>query len=116
VNRLRPDDSRLNPNFSQQGSTPSADEPGIDVRRYLGALRRSRGLIIAIVVVMTVGILALSLALPNKYDATATVVLDAETSALTSPDAVSTQRRLTTLNLLLTSGDVIDKADEQLAE
>jgi polysaccharide biosynthesis transport protein len=116
VNRLRPDDSRLNPNFSQQGSTPSADEPGIDVRRYLGALRRSRGLIIAIVVVMTGGILALSLALPNKYDATATVVLDAETSALTSPDAVSTQRRLTTLNLLLTSGDVIDKADEQLAE
>jgi uncharacterized protein involved in exopolysaccharide biosynthesis len=53
----------------------SFDEERVDFRHYLGAVRRSKWLILAIVVVVTGVVVAASLLLPKSYDATATVVL-----------------------------------------
>jgi succinoglycan biosynthesis transport protein ExoP len=84
------------------------------VRRYLGALRRSRGLMIGIVVLVTGAALALSLLLPKTYEATSTIVLDVEVGALGVEDAESQERRLATLNSLLLSTEVLRRAAEQV--
>ena len=49
------------------GGGSASVEDRADVRRYLGALRRDRGLIAAIVTVVTLGVLILSLVLPKSY-------------------------------------------------
>src|SRR5437764_1061411 len=51
-------------------------EDPIEVGRYLEALRRSRWLILTIVVVITGGVLAFSVTLPKTYQATASIVVD----------------------------------------
>jgi capsular exopolysaccharide synthesis family protein len=100
---------------TQQGAGSSLrDEAGVDVRRYIAALRRSRRLIVAIVAVITGAVLALSLVLPNVYRATATIVLDVETGVLSTPDADSIERRLATTNALLASDDVLVAAAEDV--
>jgi capsular exopolysaccharide synthesis family protein len=88
------------------------EESGVDLRRYMAALRRSRGLMIGIVVAVTGGALLLSLLLPKTYNATATIALDVDVGALGVEDAESQQRRLETLNALLLSNDVLRRAAE----
>src|SRR4051812_28119561 len=82
------------------------DEPTVDVRRYVGALQRNRTLIAITVAGITLVVLLLSLILPKKYEATARIVLDPDTSLFSTPDATSTQRQLATIQKLVTSPDV----------
>jgi tyrosine-protein kinase len=88
------------------------EESGVDVRRYLTALRRSRWLMVGIVVVVTGAALALSLLLPKTYKATSTIVLTAEVGALGVEDPESQIRRLETANALLLNTDVLRRAAE----
>jgi capsular exopolysaccharide synthesis family protein len=85
-------------------------EERVDVRRYLDALRRSRLLIVLIVAGMTGTVVAVSLALPDTYRATARIVFEQSTSPLGDTDAASTQRRLATTEMLLTAPDVLTRA------
>jgi Mrp family chromosome partitioning ATPase len=82
----------------------------VDVRRYLDALRRSRRLIIVIVISATAVAAAISLSLPKTYVASTRIVLDEQASALTQPDATSTERKLATINQLLTTPAVLQAA------
>ena len=53
---------------------PAADsDPPVDLRRTAAAIRRSAGLVAAIVVVVTGVVLAVSLLSPDRYKATARI-------------------------------------------
>ena len=86
------------------------DEQPIELRRHLDALRRSRRLIIGLVVVMTALALGLSLLLPKKYTATATLVYNPTAAAITtSGDSASQQRQLATISSLITTPRVLSE-------
>jgi capsular exopolysaccharide synthesis family protein len=89
-------------------------EAQVDVRRYLGALRRNRRLMAGIVILITGTILLLSLILPKTYEATARIVLDVETGVIQTPDAETVQRRLATIDALLSSSDVQRQAADKV--
>ena len=92
----------------------SPPEQPIEVARYFGALRRS-WLLIAFVVLPTTGlVLGLSLALPKEYEATARIVLEETPGLLESSDAAATERRLATIQTLLTTRDVLARAGRRL--
>jgi Mrp family chromosome partitioning ATPase len=91
-----------------------ADEQPTDLARYLAALRRGAWLIVLIVVPLTATVLALSLALPKTYSATATLVIDEPPSVLSAPDAESATRRLATMRALLTSRNVLTDSATRL--
>jgi capsular exopolysaccharide synthesis family protein len=95
------------------GGERSIETP-LETRRYLAAIRRSRWLILAIIAVVTGVVIALSLTLPKTYEADATVVLDAETGVLDTPDPVTVQRRLETANALIGSTEVLERAAEEV--
>lgn len=79
----------------------------MDVRRYLGAVRRSARLIGAIVVVVTGTVVAASLVLPDTYQATTSIVLEESDLGLGDTDAESLRRRLNTTQTLLTAPTVL---------
>jgi capsular exopolysaccharide synthesis family protein len=92
------------------GRREPAGEERIEVRRYLDALSRSRWTIVAVVVLMTGIVVAVSLLLPDSYRATTRLVLEQTTSPFGETDEASTQRRLATTETLLTSQQVLDAA------
>ena len=94
----------------------SSSEERIDTRRYLDALRRSRGLIAAIVITLTGLVVLLSLVLPDKYQATTLLVFNEATSPFVTTDEASVQRQLETTRNLLTTDAVLDRAAQQLPE
>ncbi|MEJ7787736.1 MAG: AAA family ATPase, partial [Solirubrobacteraceae bacterium] len=96
------------------GRRDSGGEESIEVRRYLDAVRRNIPLIIAIVVVITGAVTAISLNLPLTYQAQSKIVFQETTSALGQSDAESIKRRLATTQQLLTTPQVLDAAGEEL--
>lgn len=94
------------------GAGAGADR--VDVRRYLDALRRDRRWIAFAVVAVTAAVFVLSLVLPKSYEATATIVLDVQSGVFGPPDAESTQRRLATIESLLSSTDVLAEAADKV--
>src|SRR5918992_1515194 len=98
------------PGSSSSSRRESATEERVDVRRYLDALRRSRPLIVAIVVLMTGAVVVVSLALPDTYRASARIVFEEDASPLAASDSESTQRQLATTETLLTTADVLSAA------
>jgi capsular exopolysaccharide synthesis family protein len=101
--------------FDRGSRAARGEEQPIELRRHLDALRRSRRLIVGLVVVMTAVALGLSLALPKKYDATATIVFDPSSNALTSSvDATTEQRQLATISSLITTPRVLNAVSAQL--
>jgi Mrp family chromosome partitioning ATPase len=82
----------------------------VDVRRYLAALRRNIPLILGIIVVLTGGVLAFSLLASKSYSSEAQIIVDTQTSAITSPDASAEQRQLATIQTLIESPAVLDPA------
>ena len=90
-------------------STPGREE-FVDVRRYLAALRRNIPLILGIIVVLTGGVLAFSLLASKSYSADAQIIVDTQTSAITSPDASAEQRQLATIQTLIESPAVLTPA------
>jgi capsular exopolysaccharide synthesis family protein len=79
-----------------------SDEP-LEVGRYFGELRRSWRLITLIVAVLTAAVLVISLILPKTYRATSKIVLQESADSLSGADAPSVERRLATIQILLTS-------------
>lgn len=89
------------------------DQP-VDVARYLGALRRGAWLIALIIVPLTLTVLVVSLALAKTYRATAKIVM-ADTAGVFEPGDVETvKRRLATVQTLLVTRDVLDRAARRL--
>jgi Mrp family chromosome partitioning ATPase/capsular polysaccharide biosynthesis protein len=78
------------------------DEP-IETGRYAAALRRSWLLILLIVVPLTAAVFLLSLSLPKTYRATAKIVVESPTDPLQTRDVESVERRLATIQALLTT-------------
>ena len=85
------------------------DEP-VEVGRYVDALRRSRLLIALIIVPVTLAVLFISLALPKTYRATSKIVLEGTTDSVSGTDAQSVQRHLATIQVLLTTREMLRSA------
>jgi succinoglycan biosynthesis transport protein ExoP len=89
-------------------------EETIEVRRYLEAIRRSRGLIAGIAIVLTVVVAAVSASLPDRYEATASVVKQVSTQPFDNTDVNVVTRDLATIGQLLTTSSVLDAAAKQI--
>ncbi len=99
-----------------QSSRPRdvGDEQGIELRRYLAAVRRNLPLIVAIVVLITGAVVALSLRLSPTYQAQAKILVEEPVAVLGSGDAVTMERRLATTRELLTARRILDAAGTSL--
>jgi tyrosine-protein kinase len=84
------------------------DEP-LEAHRYVDAFRRSWPLILLIVVPLTFLVFAVSSAFPKTYQSSAKLVLDTTANPLEASDPVSVQRRLATIQVLLTTRDVLKR-------
>ena len=80
----------------------SPDQP-VEAGRYFDALRRSKLLIVAIVLPLTMAVFGISLLMPKAYRATAKIVLESSTDPLEIRDVDSVERRLATIEALLTT-------------
>src|SRR4051812_2943540 len=96
-----------------ESSNVRSREEFVDVRRYLGALRRNIPLIAGIIIVLTGGVIAVSLLASKSYESEAQIIVDPQTSAITSPDAATEQRQLSTIQTLVESPTVLDAAAKQ---
>ncbi len=105
---------RVEPRTPPSRPRRPGSEETIEVRRYLEALRRSRGLIATIAIVLTVVVAAVSASLPARYEATASVVKQVNTQPFdnTSVDVVT--RDLATIGQLITTSSVLDAAARQV--
>jgi non-specific protein-tyrosine kinase len=88
---------------------PGSEEP-IEVRRYLEAIRRSRGLIATIAIVLTVVVAVVSASLPDRFDAIASVVKQVNTQPFDNVSVDVVTRDLATIGQLLTTSSVLDAA------
>jgi len=89
-------------------------EDPIEVGRYLEALRRSRWLILTIVVVITGAVLAFSITLPKSYQATASIVVDNASGLVTSTEQQQVERNLATTAVQATTAAVLTEAAKSL--
>jgi tyrosine-protein kinase len=89
------------------------DEP-VEARRYADAFRRSWPLILLIVVPLTALVFIVSALFPKTYSSSAKLVLDTTGNPLEASDAASVQRRLATIQVLLTTRDVFARAARRL--
>ncbi len=85
------------------------DQP-VETGRYLDALRRSKLLILLIVLPLTAAVLLVSLTLPKTYRATAQIVVEGASDPLQNSDVESVERRLATINALLTTRETLRRA------
>lgn len=100
-------------------STPTGgDEEPVDVPRYLAALKRAWPLILLLIVLMTLTVLALSVALPKSYEASARIVFDdrADAGSLEATDVDTMRRQLATVQTLLTTTDVLERVAKRLPD
>jgi capsular polysaccharide biosynthesis protein len=95
----------------EPASAPDADPP-VDLRRTAAAVRRSGGLVAAIVLVVTGVVLAVSLMSPDRYRATARIADDPAPGE--SVDIETADRRLATSAELVTSSTVLEQAARKL--
>jgi uncharacterized protein involved in exopolysaccharide biosynthesis len=93
--------------------TGASEEP-VEVRRYIDAIRRSRWMIATIVVLLTGVVVGVSVSVPSKYEATASIVkqVSSEPFDNTSVDVVT--RELATIGQLLTTSNVLDAAARKI--
>ncbi|HYI36654.1 MAG TPA: AAA family ATPase [Thermoleophilaceae bacterium] len=98
-----------------QHSAPSsaAGEERTDIRRYLVAIRRSRWMIIGLVVIITGATVAASLVLPKTYEGKTSIVLNVQ-QGIGDTDPTTLERELTTLQTLITSPSTLDRAARRL--
>ncbi len=86
----------------------------VEVGRYVDAFRRSRILIACIVVALTAGVYFFSASLPDRYRATSKLVLEEGADPLDTGDVASTERRLATIQTLLTTRETLRGAARRL--
>ena len=99
------------PAYSTPGLPP--DQP-VETGRYLDALRRSKLLILLIVLPLTLAVLFVSLLLPKTYRATAKIVVEGASDPLQTRDAESVERRIATIDALLTTRETLRRAARQV--
>lgn len=104
----------LGPRDEPRGSGAWDAEQPIELRRHLNAIRRNRTAIVFFVLVTTAATLAISLALPKTYRATATIVREDVGALLSNQDAASVERELATIERLITTPTILDDAAERL--
>jgi capsular polysaccharide biosynthesis protein len=90
------------------------DAEPVEVPRYAASLRRSLGLIAAIVLSMSATVFFVSTALPERYEATARMVLDDRAVGTDAADVQAVGRRLATVRALVTTRDVRTRAATRL--
>jgi capsular exopolysaccharide synthesis family protein len=93
---------------------PDDGDRPVDVSRYVGALRRGAWLIALIVVPLTLTVLVVSLTLPKTYRATAKIVKTDAGGVFGSGDVETVKRRLATLETLLVTPAVLERAARRL--
>ena len=103
---------RVNGLPSHAASALPPDQP-VETGRYLDALRRSKLLIALIVLPLTAAVLIGSLLLPKTYRATAKIVVGGGSDPLSS-DVASTERRLATFDVLLTTRGTLRRAARRI--
>jgi len=96
--------------FGSGGSREFGGEQPIEIHRHLYALRRARAFIVVFVVAMTVTVVALSEVLPKSYRATATIVERDTFASLGSDNVETVKRRLETIERLLGTNGVLERA------
>jgi capsular exopolysaccharide synthesis family protein len=89
-----------------------ADQP-VETGRYLDALRRSKLLIALVVLPLTFLVLVVSLMLPKTYRATAKIVVQSASDPVGS-DVESTERRLATIDALVTTRETLRRAARRI--
>ena len=99
------------PNVSRLRALEPLPEQGIGVQRYGNALRRSRGLIAAIVLGLTALVLWVSLMLPKTYTAQATILFNEAPTVTATTDE---KRQLATIQKLLMTHDMLAISAKQL--
>lgn len=99
------------PNVSRLHTLEPPPEQAIDIQRYAKALRRSRGLIAAIVLGLTALVLWLSLMLPKTYTAQAMILFDETPSVTPTTDA---ERQLATIQKLLMTHEMLTISAKKL--
>jgi capsular exopolysaccharide synthesis family protein len=85
-------------------------EQPIETGRYLDALRRSKLLIAAIILLLTSTVFLVSTALPKTYRATAKIVVGDAADPLQTGDEASLERRLATITALLETRETMRRA------
>src|SRR5687768_3441844 len=100
--------------MGSHGATRLPQDEPIEVGRYLSALRRSWLLILLIVVPLTAAVLLVSLTLSETYRATAKIVVESAADPLATRDVESVERRLATIQVLLTTRDNFRRASRRL--
>jgi tyrosine-protein kinase len=99
--------------FAWSGPREAGDEP-VDVPRHLAALKRTWPLIVVLIALMTGTALVLSLAVSKTYRATAQILMDDRAGVFQSGDVESVTRRLATVQALLTTRNVLERASDRL--
>ena len=89
------------------------DQP-VETGRYFDALRRSKLLIALIVLPLTAAVFIVSLLLPRTYQATAKIVLESASDPLQTRDVESVERRLATIDALLTTRETRRRAARRI--
>jgi non-specific protein-tyrosine kinase len=89
---------------------PLPPEQPIETGRYLDALRRSKLLIAAIILLLTSTVFLVSTALPKTYRATAKIVVGDAADPLQTGDEASLERRLATITALLETRETMRRA------
>jgi polysaccharide biosynthesis transport protein len=95
-------------------SRRNANEEPIEVRRYIDAIRRARWLIFGITVILTGVVVGVSLSVPNRYEAEASIVKQVDTGPFDNQDVQVVTRELNTIGQLLTTSNVLDAAARKL--
>ena len=85
-------------------------EQPIETGRYLDALRRSKLLIAAMILLLTSTVFLVSTALPKTYRATAKIVVGDAADPLQTGDEASLERRLATITALLETRETMRRA------
>lgn len=106
------DPSELLPRAPSRRS--GASEEPVEVRRYIDAIRRARWLIASIVILLTGVVVGVSVSLPSRYEATASIVRQVNTSGFESVDVNVVQRELATVGQLILTANVLDAAAKKL--
>jgi len=94
----------------------SWDTEPVEVSRHLDALKRSWLLIVVIVVSMTAAVFVISSLVPETYEARASIVMDDRPGAFEPGDVETVERRLATVQALLTTRQVLASAAARLPD
>ena len=93
--------------------TSGSEEP-VEVRRYIDAIRRARWLIAAITVLLVGVVVGVSVSVPSRYQADASIVKQVNSGAFESVDPQVVTRELNTIGQLITTSNVLDAAARKL--